>query len=347
MPKKKQSVARQTRRPYTARPRGSSSVVDRYSNMGLAGRVLLPFVVAAALFAIGFATIFSNRANGDSPKKQDVATIVFVEADVPAQGSDGSAKEDSTCSSAKADAVWKEAENLLNAYWTKAVGASNGGKWSLWMYALNGSPGAGQELVRIGPNELAEVSRAKGLTRKQREQDGWKRYAETAKAEYLKSFEPHPRQDIVSTIRFLLTNRHKFIGDDVGIVKLVYVSDMFHYNCDPSAVDPEAGYWNFLSLDAVERFQKQIDDGVLYHQDGEVTSINVPIEPLVDKKGDRTLEVYSVSIPRLPCERLPSQEVNRILATGQIEKTWERLFTRLNAKKVLLNVDSDRVFPAD
>ena len=56
------------------------------------------------------------------------------------------------------------------------------------------------------------------------------------------------------------------------------------------------------------------------------------------------LEVYSVSIPRLACEKLPSQEVNRILATGQIQKAWERLFEKLNAKSVLLNVDADRVF---
>jgi hypothetical protein len=158
------------------------------------------------------------------------------------------------------------------------------------------------------------------------------------------SFEPNPRQDIVGTVPFLLTNRNKFISEDIGVIKVVYVSDMLHYNCDASSIDPEAGYWNFLSLDAVEIFQRQIEEGALYRHDGELSSVSVPIEPLVDKSGDRLLEVYSVSVPRLACESIPTQEVGRILATGQIQKTWERVFAKMNARTVLLNVDTDRVF---
>src|SRR5262249_17809338 len=153
-------------------------------------------------------------------------------------------------------------------------------------------------------------------------------YAQAARKEYESTLEQHPRQDIVSTVRFLLTNRRKFIGENVGTIKLVYLSDMLHYNCDMASMDPEAGYWNFMSLDAVEKFQSQIDQGVLYHHDGEITTVNVPIEPLVDT-DEAALEVYSVSIPRLSCEVLPSQEVNRVLATGQVQKTWERLFGKM------------------
>jgi hypothetical protein len=316
-------------------------MVGWYSNLGMMWRVALPLVLIACSLAIAVGAIFSNRTvSGDSHEREDVATIAFIEADVPAPGADS----DESCSAAKRDAIWAEAENLLSSYWKRAVQAPGASKWSLWMYPLNSAPGAGKEIVRLGPRELADVNGAKGLTRTQREKDGWKKYAQAAKLVYEKSLEQHPRQDIVGAVRYILTNRNKFVGDEVGTIKLVFISDMLHYNCDAGSVDPEAGYWNFLSLDTVEKFQKQIDEGVLYHQDGETTSVNVPIEPFIKKPDDRTLQVFSVSIPRHNCERIPAQDVNRILATGQIQKTWERLFEKMNAKSILLNVDSDRVF---
>ena len=312
-----------------------------YASLGMMWRVALPLVLLACSLAIAIGAIFSNRTvSGDAHEREDVATIVFVEADVPPPASEPG----DSCSAAKREAIWSEAESLLSAYWRRAVQAPGASKWSLWMYPLNSAPGAGKEIVRLGSRELADVTNAKGLTRTQREKDGWKKYAQAAKLEYERSLEQHPRQDIVGAIRYILTNRNKFVGEEVGTIKLVFISDMLHYNCDANSVDPEAGYWNFLSLDTVEKFQKQIDEGVLYHQDGEVTSVNVSIEPFVKKSDDRTLQVFSISIPRQSCERIPSQEVNRILATGQIQKTWERLFEKMNAKSVLLSVDSDRVF---
>jgi hypothetical protein len=312
---------------------------------GLAWRIPLTVIAIASLITIGLVALSNSRtANaGNKRSRPGVATIVFVEADLPPAGESDENERNSGCAAAKAESIWTEAEKLLASYWTRAVRAPAGAPWSLWMYALNGD-GAGPELVRIGPNELADVVRARGVSRIERQQDGWSKYAEAAKAKYEKSFEPHPRQDVVGTVRFLLTNRNKFISEDIGIIKVVYVSDMLHYNCDAASIDPEAGYWNFLSLDAVERFQRQIGEGALYRHDGELTSVSVPIEPLVDKSDDRLFEVYSVAIPRLACESIPTQEVHRILATGEIQKTWERLFGKMNAKTVLLNADADRVF---
>ena len=171
-------------------------MVGWYSNLGLEWRVLLPFMLIATLVAVGAGAVLFNRtASGDTPKRLDVATIVFVEADVPPPTSEAREKnQDGGCSIAKRDMIWKEAENLLSAYWKRAVGSPGGAKWSLWMYALNGAPGAGKELVRIGPRELADVNSAKGLTRTQREKDGWRKYADAAKTEYRNSFEQHPRQ---------------------------------------------------------------------------------------------------------------------------------------------------------
>ncbi len=341
---------RTTRKPIKKSSRTTgrlrSAAARRSRQRGFAWRVAFPFIAIASLIAIGAAALLTSRtANaGSNRTRPDVATIVFVEADLPTRAAESDEKERGNgCAAAKAESIWKEAERLIASYWTRAVGAPSGARWSLWMYALNGA-GAGNELVRIGPNELADIVKARGVTRTGRQQDGWKKYAEAAKAKYEKSFEPHPRQDIVGTVPFLLTNRNKFISENVGVVKVVYISDMFHYNCDAASIDPEAGYSNFLSLDAVERVQRQIDENALYRHDGELTSVSVPIEPFVDKNGDRLFEVYSVAMPRLACESVPAAEVQRIMATGQIQKTWERLFGKMNAKTVLLNVDTDRVF---
>lgn len=341
---------RTTRKPIKKSSRTTSrlrsSAARRFHHRGFAWRVVLPFIAITSLIAIGAAALLTKRtANaGSNRTRPDVATIVFVEADLAPRVAESDQKErGSGCAAAKAESIWKEAEKLIASYWTAAVRAPSGARWSLWMYALNGA-GAGNEIVRIGPNELADVVKARGVTRTERQQDGWKKYAEAAKAKYEKSFEPHPRQDIVGTVPFLLTNRNKFISEDVGVVKVVYISDMLHYNCDAASIDPEAGYSNFLSLDAVERFQRQIDEDALYRHDGELTSVSVPVEPFVEKNGDRLFQVYSVAMPRLACESIPAQEVQRIMATGQIQKTWERLFGKMNAKTVLLNVDTERVF---
>lgn len=323
-----------------------SAAARRSHQRGFAWRVALPFIAIASLIAIAAAALLTSRtANaGTNRTRPGVATIVFVEADLPTRAAESDEKErGSRCAAAKAESIWKEAEGLIASYWTRAVGAPSGARWSLWMYSLNGA-GAGNELVRIGPNELADIVKARGVTRTERQKDGWKKYAEAARAKYEKSFEPYPRQDIVGTVPFLMTNRNKFISEDVGVVKVVYISDMLHYNCDAASIDPEAGYSNFLNLDAVEGIQRQIDENALYRHDGELTSVSVPVEPFVDKNGERLFEVYSVAMPRLACESVPASEVQRIMATGQIQKTWERLFGKMNAKTVLLNVDTDRVF---
>src|SRR5437867_8838422 len=312
MKKPKRKIVKRPARKTNKTRNPFGAMVDWFG-ASFAWRALVPSVLIASLITIGAATLFSVRSASGSRSKPDVATILFVEADVsPQDGGPDEAGSSGACGAAKTEVVWKEAENLLGAFWMHAVRAPDGGKWSLWMYALNGAPGATKELVRIGQHELADVSKGRGLTRTQREKDGWKRYAEAARTEYERALEPHPMQDIIGTIRFLLTNQNKFVGKDTGIIKVVYLSDMFHYNCDVTAVDPEAGYWNFLSLDALERFRKQVDEGVLYRHDGELSSVSVPLEGLVDKNGDRIFEVFSVAIPRLACERVPSQEANRI-----------------------------------
>ena len=346
MKKSNRTTRKPSRKSSRTAGRHRSSAARRFRHLGSVRRIALLFIAIASLIAISVGALLNSRtANaGNNRSRPDVATVVFVEADLQPRAAESDEKErGSSCAAAKAESIWKEAEKLIASYWTMAVRAPAGARWSLWMYALNGA-GAGSELIKIGPNELADVVKARGVTRTARQQDGWKKYADAAKAKYEKSFEPHPRQDIVGTVPFLLTNRNKFISEDVGVVKVVYVSDMLHYNCDAASNDPEAGYSNFLSLDAVERFQRQIDEDALYRHDGELTSVSVPVEPFVDKNGDRLFEVYSVAMPRLGCESIPAPEVQRIMATGQIQKTWERLFRKMNAKTVLLNVDTDRVF---
>src|SRR5437016_8394305 len=155
-----------------------SSAAGRFHHPGFAWRIALPFIAIASLIAIGVGALLTGRtANaGNNRSRPDVATIVFVEADLPPRAAESDVKErGSGCAAAKAEAIWKEAEKLIASYWTRAVRTPAGARWSLWMYALNGA-GAGSELIRIGPNEMADVVKARGLTRTQRQQDGWKKY---------------------------------------------------------------------------------------------------------------------------------------------------------------------------
>src|SRR5207247_11381498 len=100
---------------------------------------------------------------GNNRSRPGVATVVFVEADLPARAAESDEKErGSGCAAAKAEAIWKEAEKLIASYWTRAVRAPAGARWSLWMYALNGA-GAGTELVRIDRDELSDVVKARGF----------------------------------------------------------------------------------------------------------------------------------------------------------------------------------------
>src|SRR2546425_6934388 len=346
MKKSNRTTRKPSRKSSRTAGRHRSSAARRFRQLGCVRRIALLFIALASLIAITVGRVLNSRnANaGNNRSRPDVATVVFVEADLQPRAAESDEKErGSSCAAAKAESIWKEAEKLIASYWTMAVRGPAGARWSLWMYALNGA-GAGSELIKIGPNEMAEVVKARGLTRTQRQQDGWKKYAEAAKAKYEKSFEPHPRQDIVGTVPFLLTNRNKFISEDVGVVKVVYISDMLHYNCDAASIDPEAGYSNFLSLDAVERFQRQMHEDALYRHDGELTSVSVPVEPFVDKNGGRRFGVYLVGVPRLGWERISRPEVQRIMAAGQIQKKMGRLVWKKKGNTLLLDVDTDRVF---
>src|SRR5438034_5531941 len=159
MTKPKRKIIRRHARKSSKKAWPLSSLVANWlGDPGLAWRALLPFVLIASLIAIGAGALFSYRsASGDTRSRRDVATIVFVEADVPPRATEPGEKDQDACGAAKTGAVWKEAENLLEAYWKRAVRAQDGAKWSLWMYALNGAPGAGNELLRIGPHELGDV----------------------------------------------------------------------------------------------------------------------------------------------------------------------------------------------
>src|SRR5262245_16906273 len=192
----------------TKRPRGSAprrrrsagSAKDWYQGMIPAWRILLPFVLFVCLVALtsGFVSTIKN-AKADVRDKRDVVTIVFVEGDIPAPARDsGDQEQGLSCSSDKIATIWKQTENVLSAFWKKAVTDTSGRTWSLWMYSLNGNPGTGKELVRIGPEELADVAKARGITRTRREKEGWKKYSEAARGEYERSLEQHPRQDLVA-----------------------------------------------------------------------------------------------------------------------------------------------------
>src|SRR5438046_5524976 len=178
MKKSNRTTRKPIRKSSRSASRNRSSAAGWFHRPVFARRVALPFIAIASLIAIGVGALLTSRtANaGSNRTRPDVATIVFVEADLPTRAAESDEKERGNgCAAAKAESIWKEAERLIASYWTRAVGAPSGARWSLWMYALNGA-GAGNELVRIGPNELADIVKARGVTRTGRQQDGWKKY---------------------------------------------------------------------------------------------------------------------------------------------------------------------------
>ncbi|HMC11111.1 MAG TPA: hypothetical protein VKH44_07465, partial [Pirellulaceae bacterium] len=170
MKKSNRTTRKPSRKSSRTAGRHGSSAARRFRHLGSVRRIALLFIAIASLIAISVGALLNSRtANaGNNRSRPDVATVVFVEADLQPRAAESDEKErGSSCAAAKAESIWKEAEKLIASYWTMAVRAPAGARWSLWMYALNGA-GAGSELIRIGPNEMAEVVKARGLTRTQR-----------------------------------------------------------------------------------------------------------------------------------------------------------------------------------
>ena len=94
-----------------------SSAAGRFHHPGFAWRIALPFIAIASLIAIGVGALLTSRtANaGNNRSRPDVATIVFVEADLPPRAAESDEKErGSSCASAKAG-------------WTSCAGRASAG----------------------------------------------------------------------------------------------------------------------------------------------------------------------------------------------------------------------------
>src|SRR5437867_7381610 len=119
MKKSNRTTRKAIRKSSRTANRLRSSAGRRFDHPGFAWRIALPFIAIASLVAIGVGAFLTSRtANaGNNRSRPDVATIVFVEADLPTRAAESDVKErGSGCAAAKAAATRKEAAKLIASY---------------------------------------------------------------------------------------------------------------------------------------------------------------------------------------------------------------------------------------
>src|SRR5207249_12316660 len=95
MNKSNRTVSKPITKCARASGRLRSAAARRSRQRGCAWRVAVPFIALASLIAIGAAALLTSRtANaGCNRPRPDVATIVFVEADLPRRAAESDEKE--------------------------------------------------------------------------------------------------------------------------------------------------------------------------------------------------------------------------------------------------------------
>src|SRR5206468_12509650 len=113
MKKSNRTTRKPIRKSSRSASRNRSSAAGWFHRPGFPRRVALPFTAIASLIAIGVGALLTSRtANaGNNRSRPDVATIVLVEAELPARAVEANPKEAARgWAAAKAESIGEEAE---------------------------------------------------------------------------------------------------------------------------------------------------------------------------------------------------------------------------------------------
>jgi len=141
------------------------------------------------------------------------------------------------------------------------------------------------------------------------------------------------QQDIIGSIALLMAKKDASL--EIDRTKIIYISDMIHYNTAIDQTDSEKGLFNFESFYSLGIFERTIQQGFLYGRTGN----KIKIKRLVDDNKKQILEIYSVYLP--PGKRPIPAEV--LVKTPEV---WRDLFKALGASTIRLNLSLlDGVLP--
>ncbi|HEX2218015.1 MAG TPA: hypothetical protein VHG35_04380 [Gemmatimonadales bacterium] len=143
-------------------------------------------------------------------------------------------------------------------------------------------------------------------------------------------------QNVARGVLALVNGRSQFFGAGTRTVRVVFLSDMLHYNAGARDTDVERGRFNLADEYSRDLFAHAVSEGTL-----------PPSMPLTDLGPDIRFEVYSVRVPR--CTNEPwsggtTPDFPEIY--GAVDQIWYDVFTRLGADRVELGRTSvDGIVP--
>lgn len=156
---------------------------------------------------------------------------------------------------------------------------------------------------------------------------------EKCKIEHAKILESEASniQDIIGSYTVLNIIKNNFT--DVAIVKVIYISDMVHYQSRLEETDSENGIFNFANDYSLAQFESQINDSIINDVDGAI-----PIQPLLNSEHQQKLEIYSIFLSRDNRRDKISSSV-RI----KVDKVWHKFFSKMGASLIRLNLSINTI----
>lgn len=259
-------------------------------------------LIMATIFVIS--SISCNTRNETKKASHKVVLIVFLQSDL---------KSTSPDDVQNFELIW---DSILNKLFAKIFDTSNNANVKkIFFFPLNKITKNSSALINEDISALI-----KGPPYKIKK--NFEAFLQQAKNNHL-SILKAPNNDfqdilgsyfILHQIRDCVSN--DISEDDITVIKVVYISDMIHYEASINDMDSERGIFNFASDFSVGKFIEQLANSRI--------GPSPKIEPIFNNK--QQLEIYSVCLGR----------DNAVSDPHLVNGAWRKFFTIIGATKIEL-----------
>lgn len=278
-------------------------------------RRALPLIGAGALLCVLAGWYASQRSRPDGQSTSEAVLrqrfLIYVESDL----------DESPCRSAKFDRIWTDnMRSVIEMVYERARELKRKGvQLDVELYALDAS--AHQRIGALGSNDWQEL----------RYDTDWAEGVDDKVRSFRRSHKAIIKrpvhQNVIASVATIIARSRELFAPGVESVRLIYVSDMLHYN-EWVSTDSDGGMFNFFDDDSRREFAVNVTENKLY---GSIA--------LQDIAGMTDFRVYSIDVSRSPCEPWPRRFVpdyDRL--NYESRPIWDRLFRTLGAADVVLGL---------